>query len=39
MTPTIKPLVISMHPDDNVAIVANNGGLAAGSVLDSGLVL
>ena len=28
-----------MHEDDNVAIVVNDGGLAAGSVLDSGLVL
>ena len=28
-----------MHERDNVAIVANDGGLAAGSVLPSGLVL
>ena len=33
------PRVIKMHEDDNVAIVVNDGGLAAGSVLDSGLVL
>jgi galactarate dehydratase len=28
-----------MHPKDNVAIVANNGGLPTGSVLTTGLVL
>ncbi len=28
-----------MHPDDNVAIVANDGGLPAGTVFDDGLVL
>ena len=33
------PLTIRMHASDNVAIVANDGGLAAGSVLPSGLVL
>jgi galactarate dehydratase len=33
------PLTISMHAHDNVAIVANDGGLAAGTVLASGLVL
>jgi galactarate dehydratase len=37
------PLTIRMHPRDNVAIVANDGGLAAGSVLvddyAAGLVL
>jgi galactarate dehydratase len=33
------PLTIRMHPGDNVAIVANDGGLAAGTVLDGGLVL
>ncbi|HWT18860.1 MAG TPA: UxaA family hydrolase, partial [Variovorax sp.] len=33
------PLTISMHPRDNVAIVANDGGLPAGTVLASGLVL
>ena len=35
----MKPLTIRMQEADNVAIVANNGGLAAGTVLDSGLVL
>ncbi len=33
------PLTIRMHERDNVAIVANDGGLGAGSVLSSGLVL
>jgi len=33
------PLTIRMHERDNVAIVANDGGLSAGSVLPSGLVL
>ena len=33
------PLTISMHELDNVAIVANDGGLAAGVVLASGLQL
>ncbi|CAN5254615.1 galactarate dehydratase [soil metagenome] len=33
------PLTIAMHPADNVAIVANDGGLAAGTVLASGLTL
>lgn len=33
------PRLISMHPADNVAIVANDGGLPAGTVLPSGLVL
>ena len=31
-----KPLTIKMHDADNVAIVANDGGLAAGTVLASG---
>ena len=35
----MKPLTIQMHPKDNVAIVANNGGLPTGSVLTTGLVL
>jgi galactarate dehydratase len=39
MTTPIKAHVISMHPSDNVAIVGNNGGLPAGTVLASGLVL
>ena len=33
------PITISMHERDNVAIVGNDGGLAAGAVLASGLVL
>ena len=33
------PLTISMHPSDNVAIVANDGGLPAGTVLSNGLIL
>ena len=33
------PVTLRMHQHDNVAIVGNNGGLAAGVVLSSGLVL
>ena len=33
------PHTIRMHERDNVAIVANNGGLAEGTVLSDGLVL
>jgi galactarate dehydratase len=33
------PLTIRMHERDNVAIVANDGGLAAGTAFTSGLVL
>jgi galactarate dehydratase len=33
------PHTIRMHAADNVAIVANDGGLPAGTVLVSGLVL
>ena len=33
------PLLIQMQADDNVAIVANDGGLPAGTALPSGLVL
>ncbi|MGV3571139.1 MAG: galactarate dehydratase [Ramlibacter sp.] len=33
------PLHITMHPADNVAIVANDGGLPAGATFASGLVL
>ena len=33
------PLTIRMHASDNVAIVANDGGLPAGSMLEGGLVL
>ncbi|MEG3003037.1 MAG: UxaA family hydrolase, partial [Comamonas sp.] len=36
---TPAPLSISMHPADNVAIIANDGGLPAGTMLPSGLVL
>ncbi|MDQ2780312.1 MAG: altronate dehydratase family protein, partial [Pseudomonadota bacterium] len=36
---TVQPLTIRMHDSDNVAIVANDGGLPAGTVLDGGLVL
>lgn len=36
---TPKPLLIKMHPNDNVAIVGNDGGLAAGTVVLDGLVL
>ena len=34
-----KPHLIMMHELDNVAIVGNDGGLPAGTVLPSGLVL
>jgi len=34
-----KPLTIIMHPNDNVAIVANDRGLPAGAELPSGLKL
>ena len=36
---TRPPHTIRMHERDNVAIVANDGGLAAGTVLASGLAL
>ena len=35
----MTPLIIRMQVRDNVAIVANNGGLPAGTVLPDGLVL
>lgn len=35
----MAPRIITMHPNDNVAIVANDGGLPAGTRLESGLVL
>ena len=38
-TAAARPITIRMHPADNVAIVANDGGLPAGSVLPDGLVL
>ena len=34
-----NPLYIRMHPADNVAIVANDGGLSAGAVFADGLTL
>src|SRR6478735_4351480 len=37
--PGRPPLTILMHANDNVAIVANDGGLAAGTVFPSGLTL
>lgn len=42
LTPTaalVTPLRIKVHADDNVAIVANSGGLAAGTVFEDGLTL
>ncbi|MFZ6654465.1 galactarate dehydratase [Undibacterium sp. TJN19] len=39
-TPNPKlPLYICMHSNDNVAIIANDGGLPAGSIFPSGLQL
>jgi galactarate dehydratase len=35
----MKPLAIRVHPDDNVAILVNEGGLPAGTVFPSGLTL
>ena len=35
----MRPLTIRMHASDNVAIVANLGGLPAGTVLEQGLTL
>lgn len=37
--PNSPPLRIKVHPSDNVAIVANAGGLPAGTTFDDGLVL
>jgi galactarate dehydratase len=34
-----RPVLIRMHPDDNVAVVGNEGGLPAGTALDGGVVL
>ncbi|MEQ8397502.1 galactarate dehydratase [Thalassobaculum sp.] len=34
-----QPLFIRMHPDDNVAIIANDGGLPAGTSFPCGLTL
>jgi galactarate dehydratase len=36
---TVTPRVVRMHQADNVAIVVNDGGLTAGTVLDKDLVL
>jgi galactarate dehydratase len=38
-TLTDTPRHIRVHPDDNVAIVVNAGGLPAGSVFPDGLTL
>lgn len=35
----IAPITIQMHPADNVAVVANDGGLAAGTSIKDGLLL
>lgn len=37
MTAVRPPLTLRMHPDDNVAIVANDGGLPAGTALPEGV--
>jgi galactarate dehydratase len=34
-----RPLRIVVHPDDNVAIIVNEGGLRAGTVFEDGLTL
>ncbi|MGZ5238517.1 MAG: UxaA family hydrolase, partial [Caldimonas sp.] len=39
MAEAIAPLYITMHERDNVAIVANDGGLPAGTTFANGLVL
>ena len=39
MAATPKPTLIRMHALDNVAIVGNEGGLAAGTVLPGGVTL
>lgn len=36
---TLRPLYVQVHPEDNVAIVVNEGGLPAGTGFESGLVL
>ncbi len=36
---SVHPVLIRMHPDDNVAIVANDGGLAAGTAIADGPTL
>jgi galactarate dehydratase len=39
MNATASPVLLRMHPNDNVAVVGNDGGLPAGTVLPGGLVL
>ncbi|MGZ5156686.1 MAG: UxaA family hydrolase, partial [Caldimonas sp.] len=39
MAEAIAPLYITMHERDNIAIVANDGGLPAGTTFANGLVL
>ncbi|MFP5107070.1 UxaA family hydrolase [Neobacillus sp. C211] len=34
-----KPLYIKVHPDDNVAIIVNTGGLPEGAIFSDGLKL
>ena len=36
---TVTPVLIQMHPNDNVAVIGNDGGLAAGTCLPNGLTL
>jgi galactarate dehydratase len=38
-TSAVQPRLVRMHPADNVAIVVNEGGLPAGTLLEGGLVL
>ena len=35
----LRPLCIQVHPRDNLAIIAKEGGLSAGAQLDNGLAL
>ena len=35
----LRPLCIQVHARDNVAIIANEGGLPAGTQFDDGLAL
>ncbi len=35
----VSPIVLRVHPDDNVAAIGNSGGLPAGARLPDGLVL
>ena len=39
MSVGVTPILIRMHPDDNVAIVANDGGLGAGTQIPDGPTL